>query len=113
MANLHRAIIKYLGRTPDWIDEIQIQQDGDDLKIAYWNAPEPQLTDTELATLIAEVESKQSIYDQIQDLNIQIAKCVRLIDDSIRIRSDDTLRFSLVAKKKELIRQKNTLLETL
>lgn len=61
-ANIFEAICIILGRTPDWLSEVQITDyhNGEGLHITCWNAPENRPTDEQLQQAITIVETKPS-----------------------------------------------------
>ena len=52
MDNLDKKIIVYLGRTPDFLNEVFLQDDGQGAYIKEWNATDkPKPTQSELDAL--------------------------------------------------------------
>lgn len=61
MITLSDKIIAYLGRTPDFRKEIQLQDDGDGAYIKEWNATDkPKPTDEQLNDFIDEATKSQN-----------------------------------------------------
>ena len=60
MAQLSNKIIAYLGRTPDFKEEVKLQNDGGSDYIAEWNVAEEQPTDEQLNALEAEATTLES-----------------------------------------------------
>ena len=61
MENLSNRIIVYLGRTPDFLTEIQLRDDGTGNKIYKWNAKDkPKPTQEQLEAL----ETQTKTYEQ-------------------------------------------------
>jgi hypothetical protein len=61
MITLSDKIIEYLGRTPDFRKEIQLQDDGDGAYIKEWNATDkPKPTDEQLNDFIDEATKSQN-----------------------------------------------------
>jgi hypothetical protein len=55
MDNLNKKIIVYLGRTPDFLNEVFLQDDGQGAYIKEWNATDkPKPTDEQLNALETE-----------------------------------------------------------
>ena len=50
MINLANKIITYLGRKPDFSEEVKLQDDGDGSYIKEWNVAEAKPTDEQLNT---------------------------------------------------------------
>lgn len=59
MSNLDKKIISYLGRTPDFLEEVKLQDDGDGVVyIKEWNATDkPKPTDAQLDALSSQAET--------------------------------------------------------
>jgi len=58
MSTLDKKIIIYLGRTPDFFDEIKLYDDGQGAYIKEWNATDkPKPTDEELDALSSQAET--------------------------------------------------------
>jgi len=59
MSNIDKKIIAYLGRTPDFREEVKLQDDGDGVVyIAEWNATDkPKPTDAQLNALSSQAET--------------------------------------------------------
>ena len=60
MNNLANKIIAYLSRTPDFKEEIQLQNDGEGDYIKVWNVDEAQPTEEQLNALEAEATTLES-----------------------------------------------------
>ena len=60
MSNLSNKIIAYLGRTPDFREEVKLQNDGGSDYIAEWNAEEAQPTEEQLNALDAQATTLES-----------------------------------------------------
>ena len=60
MAQLSNKIIAYLGRTPDFKEEVKLQNDGGSDYIAEWNVAEAQPTDAQLDALDAQATTLES-----------------------------------------------------
>ena len=60
MSNLSNKIIAYLGRTPDFKEEVKLQNDGGSDYIAEWNVAEAQPTDAQLDALDAQATTLES-----------------------------------------------------
>ena len=62
MSNLSTKIKAYLGRTPDFIKEIKLQDDGDGVVyIAEWNATDkPKPTDAQLDALSSQATTLEN-----------------------------------------------------
>jgi len=59
--SLYNKIIAYLGRTPDLISEVKLQNDGSGNYIAEWNATDkPKPTDEQLDALSSQAETLES-----------------------------------------------------
>ena len=56
---INKKIIAYLGRTPDFLEEVKLQDDGDGVVyIAEWNATDkPKPTDEQLDALSSQAET--------------------------------------------------------
>ena len=54
MNNLSNKIILYLGRTPDFLSEVKLQDDGNGAYIKEWNVDEAQPTQEQLDALDAQ-----------------------------------------------------------
>ena len=56
---IDKKIIAYLGRTPDFLEEVKLQDDGDGVVyIAEWNATDkPKPTDAQLDALSSQAET--------------------------------------------------------
>ena len=64
MAQLSNKIIAYLGRTPDFLEEIKLQNDGDGDYIKEWNAGEARPTQEQLDALDSQgntIESNKQV----------------------------------------------------
>ena len=60
MSNLSNKIIAYLGRTPDFREEVKLQNDGGSDYIAEWNVEEAQPTEEQLNALDAQATTLES-----------------------------------------------------
>ena len=62
MSNLDKKIISYLGRTPDFLEEVKLQDDGDGVVyIKEWNATDkPKPTDAQLDALSSQAETLEN-----------------------------------------------------
>ena len=62
MSNIDKKIIAYLGRTPDFREEVKLQDDGDGVVyIAEWNATDkPKPTDAQLNALSSQAETLEN-----------------------------------------------------
>ena len=62
MENLSNKTIVYLGRTPDFLEEVKLQDDGDGVVyIAEWNATDkPKPTDAQLDALSSQAETLEN-----------------------------------------------------
>ena len=62
MENLSNKIIVYLGRTPDFLEEVKLQDDGDGVVyIAEWNATDkPKPTDAQLDALSSQATTLEN-----------------------------------------------------
>ena len=66
MINLANKIIAYLSRTPDFKEEIQLQNDGEGDYIKVWNVDEAQPTEEQLNALEAEATTLENNNQVIQ-----------------------------------------------
>ena len=66
MAQLSNKIIAYLGRTPDFKEEVKLQNDGGSDYIAEWNVEEAQPTEEQLNALDAQAITLESNNQVIQ-----------------------------------------------
>ena len=67
MNNLSNKIIIYLGRTPDFKEEIKLQDDGDGVPyIKEWNVAEVQPTEEQLDALESQAETLENNNQVIQ-----------------------------------------------
>ena len=59
---MDKKIIAYLGRTPDFLEEVKLQDDGDGVVyIAEWNATDkPKPTDAQLDALSSQAETLEN-----------------------------------------------------
>jgi len=102
MITLSDKIIAYLGRTPDFRKEIQLQDDGDGAYIKEWNATDkPKPTDEQLNDFIDEatksqnnnqvVATRKSLYGTPeQQLEILVEQGVdKLIERNTKIKTDN------------------------
>ena len=61
MNNLSNKIIIYLGRTPDFKEEVKLQDDGDGVVyIKEWNVTEVQPTEEQLDALESQAETLEN-----------------------------------------------------
>ena len=62
MSNLVNKIISYLGRTPDFLEEVKLQDDGDGVVyIKEWNATDkPKPTDAQLNALSSQATTLEN-----------------------------------------------------
>jgi len=62
MSNLDKKIISYLGRTPDFREEVKLNDDGDGVVyIADWNATDkPKPTDAQLNALSSQATALEN-----------------------------------------------------
>jgi len=61
MNNLSNKIIIYLGRTPDFKEEVKLQDDGDGVVyIKEWNVAEVQPTEEQLDALESQAETLEN-----------------------------------------------------
>ena len=62
MSNLDKKIISYLGRTPDFLEEVKLQDDGDGVVyIKEWNATDkPKPTDAQLNALSSQATALEN-----------------------------------------------------
>jgi len=62
MSNLDKKIISYLGRTPDFREEVKLNDDGDGVVyIADWNATDkPKPTDAQLDALSSQATALEN-----------------------------------------------------
>jgi len=62
MSNLDKKIISYLGRTPDFREEVKLNDDGDGVVyIADWNATDkPKPTDAQLDALSSQATTLEN-----------------------------------------------------
>jgi len=62
MSNIDKKIIAYLGRTPDFREEVKLQDDGDGVVyIAEWNATDkPKPTDAQLNALSSQATTLEN-----------------------------------------------------
>ena len=62
MINLDKKIISYLGRTPDFLEEVKLQDDGDGVVyIAEWNATDKvKPTDEQLNALSSQATTLEN-----------------------------------------------------
>jgi len=61
MNNLSNKIIIYLGRTPDFKEEVKLQDDGDGVVyIKEWNVEEVQPTEEQLDALESQAETLEN-----------------------------------------------------
>jgi hypothetical protein len=103
MNNLSNKIILYLERTPDFISEIKLQDDGDGVPyIKEWNAKDkPKPTDEQLNALESEatklennnqvVATRKSLYGTPEEqLEILVEQGVdKLIERNTKIKTDN------------------------
>jgi hypothetical protein len=59
MDNLDKKIIAYLGRTPDFLNEVILQDDGQGAYISFWldSLEKPKPTDEQLDALSSQAET--------------------------------------------------------
>ena len=61
MSNLKNKIIAYLDRTPDFLEEVKLQDDGQGAYIKEWNATDkPKPTDEQLNALESEATTLEN-----------------------------------------------------
>lgn len=62
MSNINKKIIAYLGRTPDFLEEVKLQDDGDGVVyIKEWNASDkPKPTDAQLDALSSQATTLEN-----------------------------------------------------
>ena len=61
MSNLDKKVILYLGRTPDFLKDVRLQDDGDGVVyIKEWNVDEVQPTDEQLNALEDEANTLEA-----------------------------------------------------
>jgi hypothetical protein len=60
MNNLDKKIIAYLGRTPDFREEVKLQDNGEGAFISEWNVAEEQPTEEQLNALEAEATTLEN-----------------------------------------------------
>tara|TARA_R100001460_G_scaffold79054_1_gene120056 strand:- start:3046 stop:3372 length:327 start_codon:yes stop_codon:yes gene_type:complete len=62
MSNIDKKITAYLGRTPDFIEEVRLQDEGDGVVyIKEWNATDkPKPTDAQLKALSSQAETLEN-----------------------------------------------------
>ena len=66
MATLANKIKLYLGRTPDFREEVQLQNDGEGDYIKVWSVEEAQPTDEQLNALESQADTLESNNQVIQ-----------------------------------------------
>ena len=98
----------------DFENDVVVEFDGYNYRIAKWNlnGSDSEFPNNSKPTIeeLNDFYLKNKITIDTIELNKQdIARIERLIDDAMKIRSDDNLRFALIAKKKYLIDQNNKL----
>jgi|TARA_R100001530_G_C4223509_1_gene130626 hypothetical protein len=102
MKNLSHKIELYLGRTPDFLTEVLLQDDGDGVVyIKEWNVAEAQPTDAQLDALDAQattivsnnqvIATRKSLYGTPeQQLEILVEQGVdKLIERNTKIKTDN------------------------
>ena len=59
MSNIDKKIIAYLGRKPDFIEEVRLQDDGQGAYIKFWSdsLEKPKPTDAQLDALSSQAET--------------------------------------------------------
>jgi hypothetical protein len=101
MNNLDKKIIAYLGRTPDFREEVKLQDNGEGAFISEWNVAEEQPTEEQLNALEAEattlennnqvINTRRSLYgtpeQQIENimengLDVEIARVNQIKSDN-------------------------------
>ncbi len=60
MSTLSNKIIAYLGRTPDFLTEVQLQNDGEGDYIKVWSVEEAQPTEEQLNALESQATTLES-----------------------------------------------------
>ena len=101
MNNLSNKIILYLGRTPDFLSEVKLQDDGDGAHIKEWNVAEAKPTDEQLNAFESEatklennnqvVATRKSLYGTPEEqLEILVEQGVdKLIERNTKIKTDN------------------------
>jgi len=85
MSNINYKIIAYLGRTPDFLEEVKLQDDsnGQGAYIKEWNATDkPKPTDAQLDALESQADAVEALnqvyanrkkeYPSVQDLVVAL-----------------------------------------
>jgi len=82
MSNLSNKIIAYLGRTPDFKEEVKLQNDGGSDYIAEWNVAEAQPTEEQLNAFESQANDMEALnqvyanrkaeYPSVQDLVVAL-----------------------------------------
>jgi len=62
MSNIDKKIIAYLGRTPDFIEEVKLQDDGQGVYIKFWSdsLEKAKPTDAQLDALSSQAETLEN-----------------------------------------------------
>ena len=101
MNNLSNKIILYLGRTPDFLSEVKLQDDGNGAYIKEWNVAEAKPTDEQLNAFESEatklennnqvVATRKSLYGTPEEqLEILVEQGVdKLIERNTKIKTDN------------------------
>ena len=82
MNNLDKKIIAYLGRTPDFREEVKLQDNGEGAFISEWNVAEAQPTEAQLNALESQANDMEELnqvyanrkaeYPSVQDLVVAL-----------------------------------------
>jgi len=87
MSTLSNKIIAYLGRTPDFLTEVQLQNDGEGDYIKVWSVEEAQPTEEQLNALESQADELETANQVISNRKAEypsIEECVHaILDDDL------------------------------
>ena len=106
--SLENKIIAYLGRTPDFKEEVKLQDDGDGIVyIAEWNASDKvKPTDEQLNALESEATKIGNNNKTIRNRKKEYPDLGDIIDAIFKKEAGDSTEFDALANKRQTTKTK-------
>ena len=108
MSNLNKKIIAYLGRTPDFVEEVKLKDDGDGVVyIKEWNATDkPKPTDEQLDALSSQAETLEKNEKAIGNRLNEYPSIGDVIDAIFKKEAGDSSEFNALATSRQTTKNK-------
>ena len=103
MKNLSHKIELYLGRTPDFREEIKLQDDGDGAYISFWSdsVEKSKPTDAQLNAFESEADKIENNFKAVQNRMKEYPDLGDVVDAIFKKEAGDSTEFDALATKRQ------------